>query len=102
LRDISSGPDKIALTKYQALPGAMTVAAVQQALQTGFFPGGSVYGICGYRTHSAIRLFQEYVRSVEKPPDCLPDGRFGPKGSSTGSGGGGRHSSCVAEPHSET
>jgi peptidoglycan hydrolase-like protein with peptidoglycan-binding domain len=80
LRDISSGPDKISLTQYQPVPGAMTVAAVQQALKTvGFFPGGKVDGICGYRTHSAIRVFQEYVRSVEKQPDCLPDGRFGPK-----------------------
>ena len=80
LRDIASGPDKISLTKYQARPGAMTVADVQQALKTvGLFPGGKVDGICGYRTHSAIRLFQEFVRSVEKQSDCLPDGRFGPK-----------------------
>jgi len=56
----------------------MTVAELQRALVTlGFFPGGKVDGICGYRTRSAIRLFQEYVRSVEKIP-CVPDGRFGP------------------------
>jgi hypothetical protein len=57
----------------------MSIADVQRALQSiGFFPGGQIDGIYGYRTQSAIRLFQEYVRSVEKL-DCLPDGRFGPK-----------------------
>jgi hypothetical protein len=56
----------------------MTVADLQRALVAlGFFPGGTVDGICGYRTRSAMRLFQEYVRSVEKLP-CVPDGRFGP------------------------
>ncbi len=56
----------------------MSVSDVQRALKAiGFFPGAAVDGICGYRTLSAIRLFQEYVRSVEKL-DCVPDGRFGP------------------------
>ena len=55
-----------------------TVAAVQQALsRTGFFPGARVDGICGYRTRAAIRLFQEYVRSIEGRR-CAPDGKFGP------------------------
>jgi hypothetical protein len=57
----------------------MTVAAIQKALrERGFFPGGKEDGLCGYRTLSAIRLFQEYVRAVEKLP-CVPDGIFGPK-----------------------
>ena len=76
--DVQDGSDKLTLT--QCAPDAqqpMTVAAIQQGLQSiGFFPGGKVDGICGYRTLSAMRLFQEYVRSVEKLP-CLPDGRFG-------------------------
>jgi len=56
----------------------LTIAELQRAFVTlGFFPGGKVDGICGYRTRSAIRLFQEYVRSVEKLP-CVPDGRVGP------------------------
>jgi len=56
----------------------MKIADVQQALKScGFFPGAKIDGICGYRTLSAIRLFQEYVRSYEKLP-CIPDGRFGP------------------------
>ena len=56
----------------------MTVASIQKALrELGFFPGGKDDGICGYRTLSAIRLFQEYVRAIEKLPS-VPDGVFGP------------------------
>jgi hypothetical protein len=56
----------------------MTVSEVQGALkELGFFPGGAVDGLCGYRTHAAIRLFQEYVRSVEGL-GSVPDGLFGP------------------------
>ena len=49
----------------------------QQLTDTGFFPGGVVDGICGFRTQSAIRLFQEYIRSVDGKA-CLPDGIAGP------------------------
>ena len=52
-----------------------SVAALQQFLHhSGFFPFGKIDGICGYRTTGSIRLFQEYVRTVENdasigPPD---------------------------------
>lgn len=79
LASVQAGLDKIVTKPLAATPGLMSIAQVQQALKTiGFFPGGDVDGICGYRTQSAIRLFQEYVRSIEKI-DCLPDGRFGPQ-----------------------
>ena len=80
LSDIASGVDKIVAKRLPAnAPTTMSVAQVQQALkEIGFFPGATIDGICGYRTQSAIRLFQEYVRSVEKL-DCTPDGQFGPK-----------------------
>ena len=60
---------------------SMTVSAMQQGLKdTGFFPGGDIDGICGYRTVAAMRLFQEYVRTVEGKPEIgIPDGEFGPK-----------------------
>lgn len=79
LADVVAGPDRIALQPRAAdTTQTMSVAEVQQALKSiGFFPGGKVDGICGYRTQSAIRLFQEYVRSVEHL-QCVPDGRFGP------------------------
>ena len=75
----ADGSDKLSFAPYTPEPTQpMTVAAMQQALKTvGFFPGGQVDGICGYRTRAAMRLFQEYVRSVEKQPS-VPDGRFGP------------------------
>lgn len=79
LSDVAAGIDRLELQPFT--PDAaqtMSVADVQRGLtKAGFFPGGTADGICGYRTQSAIRLFQEYVRSVEKQ-DCLPDGRFGP------------------------
>lgn len=79
LSAVAPGVDRLAFTPYTPEAGQpMSVAAVQEGLKRiGIFPGGVVDGICGYRTQSAIRLFQEYVRSVEKL-DCLPDGRFGP------------------------
>ena len=76
---VRAGNDRLAFRPHA--PDArqpMSVSSVQEGLKAiGFFPGGKVDGICGYRTLSAIRLFQEYVRSVEKLP-CVPDGLFGP------------------------
>lgn len=81
LSDVAEGPDRLAMQSYApAADGAMTVAEVQGALrELGFFPGGKADGICGYRTLSAIRLFQEAVRTTGGDPSFLPDGRFGPK-----------------------
>ena len=76
---VSAGSDVLTFAPFTPEPQQpMTVADLQRALVAlGFFPGGKVDGICGYRTRSAMRLFQEYVRSIEKRP-CVPDGRFGP------------------------
>ena len=42
------------------------VALLQQQLKTmGFNPNAAIDGIFGYRTLSAVRLFQEYVRTIE-------------------------------------
>ena len=80
MADVKRGSDKLTFRQYTPDDRQpMTVKQVQQALKAiGFFPGGEVDAICGYRTLSAIRLFQEYVRTVEKLP-CDPDGRFGPQ-----------------------
>ena len=55
----ADGSDKLSFAPYTPEPDQpMTVAAMQQALKTiGFFPGGKVDGICGYRTRAAMRLF---------------------------------------------
>ena len=81
LSEVADGLDKVSLRKLTPAPqGTMSIADVQRALTSmGFFPGGEADGICGYRTQSAIRLFQEYVRSVEGHSDCLPDGLYGPR-----------------------
>ncbi len=68
--------------EFQPLSGSvMTVADAQRFFKdAGFFPSGKIDGICGYRTLSAIRLFQEYVRAVEGAAGIgSPDGRMGPK-----------------------
>lgn len=76
IADVVPGVDRLTFTPYTPEAGQpMTVAAVQAGLKRlGFFPGGVVDGICGYRTQSAIRLFQEYVRAVEAKA-CTPHGR---------------------------
>jgi hypothetical protein len=58
----------------------MKVTEVQRLLNdAGFFPFGKIDGICGYRTTGAIRLFQEYVRTVEGEASIgYPDGKLGP------------------------
>jgi len=65
--------------KPLAADNEMKVAEVQQFLKdAGFFPHGKIDRICGYRTTSAIRLFQEYVRTVEGKTEIgFPDGKFG-------------------------
>jgi hypothetical protein len=79
LAEVKPGGDKLSIhRRAPASSDEMSVAQVQQGLQKiGFFPGARVDGICGYRTQSAIRLFQEIVRTGEGQA-CLPDGRFGP------------------------
>jgi hypothetical protein len=42
------------------------VRELQERLRgAGFYPNGTVDGIYGYRTQSAVRLFQEYVLTIE-------------------------------------
>src|SRR5215475_12559113 len=68
--------------EFRPLGGsAMTVADAQRFLKdAGIFPSGKVDGICGYRTLSAIRLFQEYARTIEGDAGIgFPDGVMGPK-----------------------
>ncbi|PYP54848.1 MAG: hypothetical protein DMD40_15260 [Gemmatimonadetes bacterium] len=59
---------------------APSVRDMQTTLRAaGFLPTGEANGILDYRTLSAIRLFQEYVRSVEGLSAIgAPDGLVGP------------------------
>jgi hypothetical protein len=52
----------------------------QFLLESGFFPNTELTGIFGYGTLAATRLFQEYVRTMEKDTSIgVPDGVAGPK-----------------------
>ena len=59
---------------------APTIRDMQGTLRAaGFLPAGRANGILDYRTVSAVRLFQEYVRTIEGLPDVgAPDGVVGP------------------------
>ncbi len=53
---------------------------LQQFLKdAGFMPKANIDGIFGYATQAAVRLFQEYVRTVDNDPTIgAPDGTAGP------------------------
>jgi hypothetical protein len=59
---------------------APAVRQMQTKLQAaGFLPNAPSAGVFDYRTLSAVRLFQEYVRSVEGIAEIgAPDGAVGP------------------------
>lgn len=64
---------------FQELPGT-GIKDLQAFLKAaGFMPKASLDGIFGYATQAAVRLFQEYVRSVEGDTTVgTPDGIAGP------------------------
>ena len=65
---------------FSSSPGDQVVTVQTFLKERGFFPFGKIDGLCGYRTSSSMRLFQEYVRSVEKDNSIgVPDGIFGRK-----------------------
>ncbi|MEZ4933898.1 MAG: peptidoglycan-binding domain-containing protein [Saprospiraceae bacterium] len=63
----------------EEVPGT-PVSDLQRFLKAaGFMPHSEVDGIYGYVTHAAVRLFQEYVRTVDNDPSIgTPDGIAGP------------------------
>ncbi|MEM1150220.1 MAG: peptidoglycan-binding protein [Pseudomonadota bacterium] len=81
---LSQVTDTLERFELRRLPTAdeasLTVSQLQAGLRaTGFFPGGEVDGICGYRTQAAIRLFQEHVRTMDGVSGMRPDGLYGAK-----------------------
>ncbi len=63
---------------FEEVPG-IPVSTLQKFLkEAGFMPNAKVDGIFGYATHAGVRLFQEYVRSVEGDTSIgTPDGIAG-------------------------
>ena len=65
---------------FRETPGT-GVRDLQQFLKdAGFMPKANCDGVFGYATQAAVRLFQEYVRTIEGNADIgAPDGSVGPK-----------------------
>lgn len=63
---------------FQALSGTeKPILELQTFLRdTGFMPNTNLDGVFGYRTFSGVRLFQEYVRTIEGK-EIVPDGIVG-------------------------
>ena len=54
------------------------VSDLQQFLfKAGFMPRGVIDGVFDYVTQASVRLFQEYVRSIEGVTSMVPDGIVG-------------------------
>lgn len=69
--------DRTTWRRFRGIPGS-EVAGLQQFLfEAGFMPRGVIDGIFDYVTQASVRLFQEYVRSVEGIWNMLPDGIVG-------------------------
>ena len=66
LGEVAEGSDKLQLAACTpSTQSPMSVADIQQGLKAaGFFPGGKVDGICGYRTRSAMRTIAARLRST--------------------------------------
>ncbi|MCE7925633.1 MAG: peptidoglycan-binding protein [Haliscomenobacteraceae bacterium CHB4] len=64
---------------FRESPGS-TIRELQQFLKdAGFMPKANVDGVFGYATQAAVRLFQEYLRTVERDASIgAPDGIVGP------------------------
>ncbi len=69
---------------WEPLPGHRVETLTRALQRAGFMPNAAHDGIFGYVTQAAVRLFQEYVHSIELPgqpdngqPPCWPDGIVG-------------------------
>ena len=70
---------------WESVPGQRVRELTRFLQGAGFMPNASHDGIFGYVTQAAVRLFQEYVRTIDQPqrhaaadPACWPDGVVGP------------------------
>ncbi len=70
--------------RWENIPGQRIRALTQFLQGAGFMPYAAHDGIFGYVTQAAVRLFQEYVRTIAEPqrhqqrsPACWPDGVVG-------------------------
>lgn len=69
--------DKTTWRSFREGTGNQILKLQQFLHQAGFMPRCAFDGVFGYVTQAAVRLFQEYVRSLEQFPDMVPDGIVG-------------------------
>lgn len=69
--------DRTTWRRFRDMPGNQVAELQQFLFAAGFMPRGVIDGIFDYVTQASVRLFQEYVRSVEGVAPMLPDGIVG-------------------------
>jgi hypothetical protein len=79
-KNLFRGEKLLEWVDFNQIPGQDVKDLQQFFRDAGFQPVGDINGIFGYRTIAAARLFQEYVRTIEKDTSIgKPDGVVGPK-----------------------
>ena len=63
--------------EFVEVPGTEVSQLQQFLFEKGFMPRGVIDGVFDYVTQAAVRLFQEYVRSIEGVQDMKVDGVVG-------------------------
>ena len=70
--------DDLSTIRYFKKLSDNQVTQLQQFLfSAGFMPKCEFTGVFGYATHASLRLFQEYVRTIEGYKEVMPDGIAG-------------------------
>ncbi|MEM8509312.1 MAG: peptidoglycan-binding domain-containing protein [Bacteroidota bacterium] len=70
--------DRSKWREFQEISGNEVTELQRFLFRAGFMPRGIIDGVFDYVTQAAVRLFQEYVRTVEGITTMLPDGIVGP------------------------
>ncbi|KJD36326.1 hypothetical protein PW52_06995 [Tamlana sedimentorum] len=69
--------DRTKWRSFRNVDGNEVLMLQQFLFDAGFMPRNDFSGIFGYVTQAAVRLFQEYVRTVENVSTMVPDGIVG-------------------------
>ncbi len=69
--------DRNAWRRFREVPEGRVKEIQTFLLNAGFMPRANKDGIYGYVTQASVRLFQEYVRTIEGISDVKPDGIVG-------------------------